>query len=47
MLRPGYLADVVILSGDIEAVPPDRISSLQVVTTICGGRVVWDAQEMG
>ena len=47
MLRPGYLADVVILSGDIEAVPPDRISHLQVVTTICGGRVVWDAQEMG
>lgn len=47
MLRPGYLADVVILSGDIEAVPPDRISSLQVVTTICGGRVVWDAQELG
>ena len=43
MLRPGYLADVVILSGDIEAVPADQISSLHVEKTICGGRIVWDA----
>jgi predicted amidohydrolase YtcJ len=43
MLRPGYLADVVILSGDIEAVPLEQISSLQVAKTICGGRIVWDA----
>jgi predicted amidohydrolase YtcJ len=43
MLRPGYLADVVILSGDIEALPADQISSLHVEKTICGGRIVWDA----
>jgi predicted amidohydrolase YtcJ len=43
MLRPGYLADVVILSGDIEAVPLDQISSLQIANTICGGQIVWDA----
>ncbi len=43
MLRPGYLADLVILSGDIEAVPADNIASLSVEKTICGGRVVWDA----
>lgn len=43
MLRPGYLADVVILDGDIEAVPPDRIATLSVARTICGGRTVWDA----
>ena len=43
MLRPGYLADVVILSGNIEAVPADQISSLHVEKTICGGRIVWDA----
>jgi predicted amidohydrolase YtcJ len=43
MLRVGYLADVVILSGDIEAVPLDQISSLSVEKTICGGRIVWDA----
>ena len=44
MLRPGYLADLVILSGDIEAVPLDRISTLSVEKTICGGRIVWDAE---
>jgi predicted amidohydrolase YtcJ len=43
MLRPGYLADLVILSGDIEAVPADQIASLHVEKTICGGRIVWDA----
>ena len=43
MLRPGYLADVVILSGDIEAVPQDQIASLSVQKTICGGKIVWDA----
>jgi len=43
MLRPGYLADVVILSGDIEAVAPDQIANLSVEKTICGGRIVWDA----
>jgi predicted amidohydrolase YtcJ len=43
MLRVGYLADVVILSGDVEAVPADQIASLGVKKTICGGRIVWDA----
>lgn len=43
MLRPGYLADVVILSGDIEAMSADQISSMYVEKTICGGRIVWDA----
>jgi predicted amidohydrolase YtcJ len=43
MLRVGYLADVVILSGDVEAVPADQIASLHVEKTICGGRLVWDA----
>lgn len=42
MLRPGYLADIVILSGDIEAVRPDQIASLTVQKTICGGKVVWE-----
>ena len=45
MLRAGYLADLVILSGDIEAVPPDQISRLRVEKTICGGRIVWDAAD--
>jgi hypothetical protein len=42
MLRPGYLGDLVILSGDIEATPPEQIGTLRVTATICGGRVVWE-----
>ena len=44
MLKPGYLADVTILSGDIEAVSAERISDLHVAHTICGGRVVYSAE---
>ncbi|MCC5969390.1 MAG: amidohydrolase [Pararhodobacter sp.] len=43
MLRAGYLADVVVLSGDIEATPVPDIGAMHVATTICGGTVVWDA----
>jgi len=43
MLREGYLADVVVLSGDIEATPVPEIGAMSVTTTICGGAVVWDA----
>lgn len=43
MLRPGYLADLVLLDGDIEAIAPERIATLSVARTICGGRTVWDA----
>lgn len=43
MLKPGYLADVVILSGDIEAVAPDDIPSLHAAITICGGRITHEA----
>jgi len=40
-LKPGFLADLVILSGDIEAVDPDRINEIRPVTTICGGKVTY------
>ena len=43
MLRPGYLADLVLLDGDIEAIAPERIATLSVARTICGGRTVWNA----
>ncbi len=43
MLKPGYLSDLVILSGDIEATAPESIGAMSVATTICGGRVVWEA----
>jgi len=46
MLRPGYLADLVVLDGDIEAVRPDEIGGLSVAQTVVDGRIVWDAGEM-
>lgn len=43
MLRPGLAADVVVLSGDIEAVAPEAIAAMAVDLTICGGRIVHDS----
>ena len=37
-IKPGYLADLVILSGDIEAVAEDQIHTLSSVATIIGGK---------
>jgi predicted amidohydrolase YtcJ len=42
-LKPGYLGDFVLLSGDIEAVPTDMIGTLAPVLTVCGGRVTFEA----
>jgi predicted amidohydrolase YtcJ len=39
MLIPGYLADVVVLSGDIATVSSEDIASLEVVVTICDGKI--------
>lgn len=41
-IAPGMLADLVVLDGDIEAVPAEAVRSLSVATTIIGGRVVWE-----
>ena len=38
-LAPGMLADLVLLSSDIEATPADQIAGLQVRMTICDGVV--------
>ncbi len=38
-LRPGMAADIVVLSGDIEAAAPEDVSGLAVTLTIAGGRV--------
>ena len=46
MLRPGYLADIVVLDGDIEATPANRIGAMQVAHTLCGGRIVWSQEQM-
>lgn len=41
-LRVGHYADMVLLSADIFAVPPETIDQLQPVLTVCGGRVVYE-----
>ena len=42
-LRPGMAADIVVLSGDIEQTPVDRIAGLDIALTIAGGRITWRA----
>ena len=37
MLKPGMLADVIMLSGDIEATDPHKIDQMSVELTICDG----------
>jgi hypothetical protein len=41
-ITPGRLADIVVLSGDPAAVPPERLMDIKVEMTIIGGRVVWE-----
>lgn len=38
MIRQGYLADLVILTGDIDAVSPSDIHELGIAATVIGGR---------
>jgi predicted amidohydrolase YtcJ len=42
-LRPGYLADLVILSGDLEKTDPEELHTVRPITTICGGKVTYQA----
>jgi predicted amidohydrolase YtcJ len=42
-IAPGKLADLVILSADIFSIDPRAIKDVKAVTTIAGGRVVWDS----
>ena len=42
-LKEGYLADLVVLDADMEATPKDQIANVRPVTTICDGRVSFEA----
>lgn len=42
-IAPGLLADLVVLSDDIENVAPEAIDQLKPVVTICDGRVTYEA----
>lgn len=41
-LEPGKLADFCVLDQDIFAVPPEEIHALKVVTTVAGGKLVYE-----
>ncbi|QPC90518.1 amidohydrolase [Mesorhizobium sp. INR15] len=40
-LKPGYMADLVVLSTDIEATAPEALHKVRPVTTICGGKITY------
>ncbi|MBZ9809890.1 amidohydrolase [Mesorhizobium sp. BR1-1-9] len=42
-LKPGYMADLVVLSADIEKTAPADLHKVRPVTTICGGKVTYQA----
>jgi predicted amidohydrolase YtcJ len=42
-LKPGYMADLVVLSADLEATAPQALHKVHPVTTICGGKVTYQA----
>jgi predicted amidohydrolase YtcJ len=41
-LKPGYLADLVLLSEDIFNLPGERLADVRPVLTMCDGRVVYE-----
>jgi predicted amidohydrolase YtcJ len=41
-LKPGMLADMVLLSADLFATPVDQIDRVHPVLTICNGRIVYE-----
>ena len=40
-LQPGMLADIVVLSADVFALPPQKVLDASVTTTIFDGKVVY------
>jgi predicted amidohydrolase YtcJ len=45
MLKEGYLADIAVLDRNIESTPPHDIAMIQVVMTICDGRIVYERHQ--
>jgi predicted amidohydrolase YtcJ len=46
-LKPGYLADLAVLSQDIFTLPPPAVPGTVSLLTLVGGEVVWDAGALG
>ena len=44
ILRAGLAADLVLIDGDIEAIPPERIGATGIALTIAGGRITYQTE---
>ena len=44
-IRPGMLADLVVLDRDLTTVPVEEIHTINVIVTIVGGEIVWSDTE--
>ena len=42
-IKPGYLADLAVLSQDIFTIPPPAVPGTVSLLTLVGGEIVWDA----
>jgi predicted amidohydrolase YtcJ len=42
-VREGFLADLVLVNADMFALPPETISELKPLVTLCDGRIVYEA----
>ena len=42
-IEPGKLADLVVLSEDLLTIPAEKIESIKALTTIVGGKIVYQA----
>jgi len=45
MIKPGYLADIVITDRDLLTIPEDQIMKTKVDYTIAGGKIVFSREE--
>ncbi len=41
-IAPGYRADMVVLSRDLFAIPPEQIEKVDVDATVFDGRVIYE-----
>ena len=44
MIKPGFLADIVILDKDLLTIPENEIMKTKVDYTIIGGKIVFDQE---
>jgi predicted amidohydrolase YtcJ len=44
-IEPGKLGDLIVIDKDFMTVPEDEISKIQVLLTVVGGKVVYEAED--